>query len=234
MYKNLILLAVVFGLTTKCTSPTYQLKGVVQDGLNGGAIAGVEVALKGAGLSALTDNKGEFLLKVPYSATPGVNLRKGDPASDMVLIAGKSGYQQLEYRMSSGTTGMILNILPEPVAFQASDYLGDFIPFTTQLTNDVQWENIIDGVRLFYEKRVETLKSKRGLYWNRDLSSPDAYTASIEPNRINFRSILGAVDERAPVAMERLARVGETEKYTVHEVRWPVLKKVIPRPALQD
>ena len=234
MHKNLILLAVIFGLTIKCTSPTYELKGVVQDGLNGRAIAGVEVELKGAGLSVLTDDKGEFLFKVPYSATTGAQLEKGDPANDMVLIADKSGYQQLEYKMSSGTTGMTLNILPDPVAFLASDYTGDFIPFTTQLNNDVRWEDIIDGVRMFYEKRVETQKSRRGLYWNRDLSSPDDYTASIEPNRINFRSILGAVDERAPVTMEKLSNVGETDKYAVHEVRWSVLKKVIPRPALQN
>ena len=75
MYKNLILLAIVFGLASKCTNPTYELKGVVQDGLNGGAIAGVEVALKGAGLSVLTDNKGEFLLKIPNSATPLDNVK---------------------------------------------------------------------------------------------------------------------------------------------------------------
>ena len=234
MYKNLILLAIVFGLASKCTNPTYELKGVVQDGLNGGAIAGVEVALKGAGLSVLTDNKGEFLLKIPNSATPLDNVKNGDPARDMVLMADKSGYQHLEYRMPSRTTGMTLNILPEPVAFQASDYTGDFIPFTSQLTSDVRWEDIIDGVRLFYEKRVEKLKPERELYWNRDLSSPEAYTSSVEPNRNHFRSVLGAVDERAPVAMDRLARVGETDKYIVHEVRWPVLKKVIPRPALQD
>ncbi len=95
MYKNLVLLAVVFGLTIKCTSPTYELKGVVQDGLNGGAIAGVEVAIKGAGLSVLTDDKGEFLLKVLNSATPGVNLENGGPAYDIVLIAGKSGTSQV-------------------------------------------------------------------------------------------------------------------------------------------
>jgi len=234
MYKKLILLSVVFGLITKCTIPNFELKGVVQDALNGGALAGVEVALKGSRISVMTDDKGEFLLKVPNALAPHSNSENGGPTSDLVLMADKSGYQQLEYKVSSRTTGVTLNILPEPVAFQASDYTGDFIPFSTQLINDIKWEDIIDGIRLYYEKRVETLKPKRELYWDRDPSSPEAYTASVEPNRIHFRSILGAVDERAPVEMERLDKVGETEKYTVQEVRWPVLQKVVPRPALQD
>ncbi len=62
---SLLLFAVVFGLTIRCTSPAYEIEGVVQDGLYGGVIDGVEVTLEGTGISALTDRKGEFSLKIP-------------------------------------------------------------------------------------------------------------------------------------------------------------------------
>jgi dienelactone hydrolase len=245
MYKNkfLFILIAIFVITIRCTSQTYELTGIVEDGLDGKAVTGVEVNLKGTGISTVTDDKGNFSLNVPYSATPGVLveeikatpfLNKKATASEMVLIAGKSGYQQLEYRMSSRSIGLVLNILPEPQEFRASDYTGAYIPYTSRLEHDVQWDSIIDGVRLFYEKRVKAIMPERELYWNRDLSSPQAYVTSIEPNRAHFRSILGAVDKRDPVSMEKLARVGETNKYIVYEVRWSVLKEVVPRPALQD
>ena len=245
MFKNKILfgIIVVSLFVTKCTNPGYELTGLVQDGLNGEALIGVEVALEGTNLTAVTDNNGNFSLKVSYSITPGIHieevnstsfLKNSTKASKMLLIAGKSGYQQLEYKISSRTSGLVLNILPEPQEFKANDYTGDYIPFTSRLENDVQWENIIDGVRLFYEKRVEAIKPERELYWNRDFSSKEAYIASIEPNRANFRSILGAVDDREPVSMEKIAQVGETDKYIIYEVCWSVLKEVFPRPALQD
>jgi len=239
----LFVIAVISVLAIKCTSPNFELTGVVQDGLDGETISGVEVLLKGTGLSTVTDSKGNFSMKVPCSATTGglieeINstlfLKESSTASDMVLIADKSGYQQLEYKMSSRITDLTLNILPEPPEFRASDYTGDYIPFTSRLEHDVLWEDIIDGIRLFYEKRVEATKPERELYWNRDLSTPEAYVASIAPNRANFRSILGAVDDREYVSMEKLARIAETDKYVVYEVRWSVLKEVVPRPALQD
>jgi len=245
MYRNRLffVVIVIFTFAVKCTSPGYELTGLVQDGLDGEALKGVEIALEGTSLTAVTDNNGNFYLKVPYSVTPGVLIEEVNSTSylinntfplKMVLIAGKSGYQQLEYKLSSRTSGLVLNILPEPPEFKASDYTGSYIPFTSRLVHDVQWESIIDGVRLFYEKRVDAIKPERELYWNRDLSSQEAYIASIEPNRANFRSVLGAVDDREPVSMEKLAQVGETDKYIIYEVRWPVLKEVVPRPALQD
>ncbi len=243
MFKNQIILAVVLVFTIKCTSPSFELNGVVQDGLDGSPLNGVKVVLKGTNFSIKTAQDGSFSLKIPFSSTPDVFienynsvpfLKSNKNSSDIFLITEKNGYQQLEYKISSGITGLTLNLLPDPVAFQASDYKGDHIPNTSQLTNYVKWEDIIDGVRLFYEKRVETQKLERARYWNRDLSSQEAYTNSVEPNRTKFRSILGAVDEREPVKLERLNKAGETDKYTIHEVRWSVLKKVLPRPALQN
>jgi dienelactone hydrolase len=245
MYKIKISIVIIVTIlfSVRCTNPSFELTGVVTNGLDGEIIKEAEVSLKGTNISAVTDNNGHFTLQVPYSVAPGVSIReinstpfmkKEGHAPDMVLIANKSGYQQLEYNLSSRTTNLSLAVVPEPREFRAEDYTGEYIPFTSKLTHDVQWENIIDGVRLFYEKRIDAIKPERELYWNRDLSSPEAYSSSVEPNRANFRSILGAVDEREPVSMEKRNRIGETDKYVVYEVRWPVLKEVTPRPALQN
>lgn len=243
MRRNILHFLILISLfAIKCTKPTYELSGVVRNGLNGQSVEDAKVFLKGTNFTAVADNDGNFSLKIPYSATPGVSveeinavpfLKKDSTSSGMILIAEKNGYQQLEYRLSKKTKNLTLSILPEPAEFKASDYTGDYIPFTSRLESDVQWENIIDGIRLFYEKRTEAIKAERALYWDRDFSSPENYVASVAPNRANFRTILGAVDKREPVSMEKLAKVAETGKYTVYEVRWPVLKEVVPRPALQ-
>lgn len=224
MKKNSIVFGVVvlLLLTLKCTGPNLELTGIVQDGLYGEGLAGIEVMLEGTTLSTVTGADGSFSLEVPYSET-----------SD-VLLAGKIGYQQEKYQLSSRTSGLVINILPEPKEFKASDYTSSFIPFTSRLEKNVHWESIIDGIRSFYEKRIDVLKPERERYWNRDFSSKDAYFTSVEPNRAHFRSILGVVDERAPGSMEKLAQIGETDQYVVYEVRWSVLHEVVPRPALQE
>ena len=244
MKLNILPLLILISLfAIKCTKPAYELSGVVRNGLNGQIVKNAKVFLKGTNLRTVSDNDGNFSLKIPYSATPGVSieeinaipfLKKDSFSYEMILVAEKNGYQQLEYSLPNKTKNLILGILPEPGEFKASDYTGNYIPFTSRLEYDVQWENIIDGIRLFYEKRTETIKTEREFYWNRDFSSPENYVASIAPNRANFRTIIGAVDKREPVSMEKLTQVAETDKYTVYEARWPVLKEVIPRPALQD
>ena len=213
---------VIFVLSLNCTGPKDELTGTVQDGLNGDGLAGVEVMMEGTTLSAVTDDKGSFSLEVPLSS------------NQEVLIARTSGYQQEEYQISFRIGDLVINMLPEPKEFKASDYTGPFIPFTARLEQDVQWESIIDGIRLFYEKRIDAIKPERERYWNRDFSSKEAYIASIAPNRDHFRSILGAVDEREPLSMEKLGQIGETDQYVIYEVRWSVLKEVVPRPALQE
>ncbi len=221
--KYIIVITAFLFATVRCSSPSYQLNGVVQNGLDGRPIIGVNVTLKGTSNSNLTDREGNFSLLV-YN----------NDSSNNFLIAEKNGYQQLEYKISSRSTGLILNILPEAAAFKENDFTSDFLPNTSHLLSDVKWEGIIDGIRLFYEKRITAIKPERAKYWNRDLSSPEAYVASVEPNRTKFRSMLGAIDARAPVKMERLNKAGETDNYSIHEVRWSVLKKVMPRPALQN
>ncbi|MDR2915926.1 MAG: dienelactone hydrolase family protein [Tannerella sp.] len=242
-YRILYILAITVFLTVKCTNPSFEITGVVQNGLNGEPAKGTKVCLQGTGYSTVTNKNGDFKLKIPLSTYPAISIedinttsfiKKRTPGFNMTLIAEKKGFQSLEYHISSRLSNLSLGILPEPPEFNASDYSGEYLPFTTRLEKDVQWENIIDGVRLFYEKRVESEKEKRKLYWERDLSSPEAYEASIKSNREQFRKILGAIDERVPVSMKKLNKVSETDLYTVYEVHWPVLKEIVPRPALQN
>ncbi len=243
MYKNSIAIIALLFVTVRCSSPSFEINGFVQDGLDGRALIGVKVTLKGTTNSVLTDRDGNFSLLISKNDASDISieninsvpyLRKGKKEADILLLAEKIGYQQLEYKISSRVANLKLNILPNPESFELRDFTSDIIPNTRQLSGDVKWENIIDGIRLFYEKRIKTQKPERERYWHRDLSSPELYISSVEPNRKNFRSILGAIDARTPVKMERIDNVGGTNKYTIQEVRWSVLKKVNPRPALQD
>ena len=147
---------VVLVLSLKCTSPTVELTGMVQNGLNGDVLAGVKVMLEGTTLSTVTDDKGSFSLEIPLSSNPEV------------LITRTNGYQQEKYQISSRTSDLVINMMPEPKEFKASDYTGPFISFTSPLEQEVQWENIIDGIRSFYEKRIDVMKPSRERYGNRD------------------------------------------------------------------
>ena len=110
----------------------------------------------------------------------------------------------------------------------------EFLPHTTMINDDVVWENIIDGVRLFHEERLTSLKPLRENYWNRDLHDEESYSLSVEPNRKNFRNILGNIDQREEVEFEKTCKVSETSKYVINEIKWTVLKEIVPRPSLQD
>ncbi|MDB6137970.1 MAG: putative dienelactone hydrolase [Verrucomicrobiaceae bacterium] len=74
--------------------------------------------------------------------------------------------------------------------------------------------------------------ANRAPFWHRDVSSVEAYKRSIEPNREHFRQILGLVDKREPVTMEKFgdeanpAVVADGAGFTVYQVRWPVLSGV--------
>lgn len=89
---------------------------------------------------------------------------------------------------------------------------------------------LMDGAHQFVERKMAESLIQREAFWNRDFSSTEAYEQSIQPNRERFREIVGAVDARLPVVMERFgderwpALVAETPRYRVQQVRWPVLE----------
>ncbi|HRZ94054.1 MAG TPA: hypothetical protein P5022_14205, partial [Candidatus Paceibacterota bacterium] len=103
-------------------------------------------------------------------------------------------------------------------------------------TEPIVWEEadlsgrMMDGAHQFVERQIAASAAQRGAFWARDFSSAEAYARSVEPNRDRFRAIVGAVDPRLPVRMERFgdekhpALVAETSRYRVFQVRWPVLE----------
>ncbi|MDH5603972.1 MAG: hypothetical protein OEY51_08530, partial [Cyclobacteriaceae bacterium] len=227
-----------------CSSEaSYTLTGVIHDGLNGKALADVTVRFAGQDEIARSDKNGRFILNISIGDTPGVvikesggiiYLKKTGENSDIRLVAETKGYQPLEYEIYSKIADLTLNMLPEPPDFEEDDYRGDHLSHTTLLKDSVQWENIIDGVGSFYKKRIEGKKAERERFWDRDLSSKEHYSTSVEPNRNKLRAILGAIDAREKPVMEIQGIAGETEKYTIQEVRWNVQKEIVPGPATQD
>lgn len=82
------------------------------------------------------------------------------------------------------------------------------------------------------EGRIADSLRTRAQYWHRDFASPQAYELSIHDNRERLRKIIGVVDPRLSVEMERFgtdeapALIAETDGYRAWQVRWPVLAGV--------
>jgi dienelactone hydrolase len=125
--------------------------------------------------------------------------------------------------------------------------LPDVLPGTTPLTWDGDVSaKILDGAHLFIEEKINESVGSRLKYWNRDFTSAEAYTTSIEPNRKRFMKNLGVEDKSQPLdnynvglpdkhppaAMEKFSFsnepdiVAETSRFKVYQVRWPVLNRV--------
>jgi len=91
---------------------------------------------------------------------------------------------------------------------------------------------MLEGLHRFAEHKIDESIKLLAKHWQRDLSSAEAYDKSILPNRERFRRIIGVIDDRTPVKMERCgdddnaALVAETDKYRVYQVRWSVLAGV--------
>jgi len=64
------------------------------------------------------------------------------------------------------------------------------------VTTDDMASRIVDGVDKFLLRELERSADGRARHWQRNFSSPAAYTASVEPNRKHLAHILGARDPR--------------------------------------
>src|SRR5437016_4345906 len=62
---------------------------------------------------------------------------------------------------------------------------------------------LMDGAHRFIERQIAEAIAKRSQFWSRDFSSPAAYAQSVQPNRVRFQTIIGAVEPRMPARMER-------------------------------
>src|SRR5437588_12725553 len=59
---------------------------------------------------------------------------------------------------------------------------------------------MVAGIDRFLMRETEASIARRARHWQRDLTSPEAYTRFVEPNRQRLRRIIGVVDARAEVA----------------------------------
>jgi hypothetical protein len=112
----------------------------------------------------------------------------------------------------------------------AAEPLPGTAPFTREGDLSAQ---MVAGIQRFLLRETENSLAARAQFWKRDLSSPEAYAKSVEPNRQRLAHILGVVDSRVPFkALEHVATtrdsavVAETPQFTVFAVRWPVLDGV--------
>ncbi len=108
------------------------------------------------------------------------------------------------------------------------------IPGTEPLTveGDIA-SQMIDGVDRFLLREIDESVAKRPKFWQRDVSSPEAYSTSIEPNRKHLAHILGVRDARVSFAAPELvattespALIGLGKGFEIHTVRWPVFGNV--------
>jgi len=107
---------------------------------------------------------------------------------------------------------------------------GGSLPGTVKLDweGDIVEKLIVAADAFFLAETLETVKRQES-FWQRDMSSVEAYEQSIEANRKELARILGVVDARvdfeAPEKIDNLNRsavVMETENVVVYAIRWPV------------
>lgn len=108
------------------------------------------------------------------------------------------------------------------------------LPGTKPLTmeGDIA-SQLVDGVDKFLLREIEAAAANREKHWKRDVSSPEAYAKSIEPNRKRLAHILGLRDARVPFKTPELvgtldepALVGKGPNYEIYAVRWPAFGHV--------
>lgn len=105
-------------------------------------------------------------------------------------------------------------------------------------TRPLVWEEadlsqrVMDAAHAFVERKIAEAGGQRQAFWRYDFSSREAYVASVSENRTELKTILGVVDQRVPIRMERYgdddnpALVAEFKNYRIYQVRWPVLDGV--------
>lgn len=92
-------------------------------------------------------------------------------------------------------------------------------------------EQMVAGVDRFLLRELDESITRRAAHWQRDFSSREAYSASVEVNRRRLARMLGMIDERVPyesielmTTRARPALVGRGQGFEVFAVRWPALQ----------
>ena len=116
-----------------------------------------------------------------------------------------------------------------------STTLADPMPGTEALTWDGDIASrLVTAADDFLLKKLDTSIAKRPQYWQRDSSSPEGYSASVEPNRKRLAHIVGVRDDRVPFNDFDYTYLGTTETHTIYAVRWPVIGDVTGEGLLLD
>ncbi|SIO01737.1 hypothetical protein SAMN05444166_2054 [Singulisphaera sp. GP187] len=101
----------------------------------------------------------------------------------------------------------------------------------TQLWNDRgnAATAMVAGIHRFADRELAASVLRRQAHWNRDLSSHEAYSKSIAPNRERFLQRIGAIGQRvSPVELSFVstpdspAKVAEDANLSIYAVRWSV------------
>ena len=116
------------------------------------------------------------------------------------------------------------------MASETARVLHGTAPLTMEGDLAAQMVEALDG---YVTDAVARSPEKREILWNRDYSSHEAYTKSVEPNRERFRKQIGCLDERLPIeelnyiaTTSTAAQIVESDDYTVSRVRWQVFDGV--------
>jgi cephalosporin-C deacetylase-like acetyl esterase len=117
---------------------------------------------------------------------------------------------------------------------QAAQVASEPLPGTKPLQTEGDLAaRMVEGIDKYLMRELAASVEKRKQFGKPDLSSPENYAKSVEPNRERLKKIIGVVDQRLPV--KELEYVGgtatpslvaETDSYKVHAVRWPVFEGV--------
>ena len=107
------------------------------------------------------------------------------------------------------------------------------LPDTHPLTGseDLSRE-MVAGLHDYFDRLVMQASQRRADFWQRDFSSPEDYSRSVQPNRERLARMVGLVDQRQPVEMRQGCAPGqvgptaETALYTIQDVRWHVFEGI--------
>jgi cephalosporin-C deacetylase-like acetyl esterase len=108
------------------------------------------------------------------------------------------------------------------------------LPGTKLLTIDKPLDEVmVAGISRFALRALRESPLQREARWARDYGTGDAYAKSVERNRVQLSTIIGAIDPREPAeGFEVIAKVGHfgtvarASSFVVYAVRWPVLSGV--------
>lgn len=127
-----------------------------------------------------------------------------------------------------------LGFWPAPTSLPAAEVAGERVPGTDLLTSKDDLVQLSIGQwNEFLLRSIAESRSTRARFWQRDLSSVEAFDRSVQANRERLRRVLGVVNKRLPNSVFEVSGpfpqgglVADSATHAVFAVRWPVLEGV--------